>query len=95
MVFRVLIFTFCLETTLQEKNQMKSTSVTVIVIFFESIIPKILDHIYVQTLSQQLLGILTTAFERHLTIEDYMDMGVGPAPRHLTYCCILSNKPSF
>ena len=38
------------------------------------------------------------AFERHLTIEDFTDMGVKPAPRHLTYYCmllILSNKPGF
>ena len=49
-------------------------------------------------LSQQLQDTLTMAFERHLTIEDFTDMGVKPAPRHLTYYCmllILSNKPGF
>ena len=49
-------------------------------------------------LSQQLRDTLTTAFERHLTIENFTDMGAKPAPRHLTYYCmllILSNKPSF
>ena len=42
---------------------------------------------------------LTTAFERlKITIEDFTDMSVKPAPRHLTYHCMLfflSNKPSF
>ena len=41
---------------------------------------------------------LTTAFERHLTTEYFMDIGVKLAPRHLTYYCMLlflSNKPSF
>ena len=41
---------------------------------------------------------LTTAFERHLTTEYFMDIGVKLAPRHLTYYCVLlflSNKPCF
>ena len=49
-------------------------------------------------LYQQLRGTLTTAFERHLTTEDFTDMDVKPAPRRLTYYCMLlflSNKPSF
>ena len=53
---------------------MRTTSVAVMVIFFGSVIPKLLDHSYVQILSQQLRGTLTTAFEIHLTIEDFMDM---------------------
>ena len=51
-----------------------------------------------QVLFQQLRGNLTTAFERHLTTEYFMDIGVKLAPRHLTYYCMLlflSNKPSF
>ena len=40
------------------------------VIFFESVIPKVLDYSYVQ----QLQGNLTTAFERHLSIENFTDM---------------------
>ena len=38
---------FCLETTLQESNWMKTTSVAAF--FFESIIPKILDDNYLQS----------------------------------------------
>ena len=41
---------------------------------------------------------LATAFERHLTAEYFMDIGVKLAPRHLTYYSMLlflSNKPSF
>ena len=51
-----------------------------------------------KVLYQQLRGILTTAFERELTTEDFTDIDVRPAPRHLTYFCMLlflSNKPSF
>ena len=33
-----------------------------------------------RVLSQQLRGTLTTAFERHLTIEDFTNMDVKPAP---------------
>ena len=78
---------------------MKVTSVAVMVIFFfESVIPKVFDHNYVQSTLSTTTRTLTTAFERHLTIEDFTDMGVKPAPRHLTYYCMLlflSNKPSF
>ena len=52
----------------------------------------------IKVLYQQLRGNLTTAFERHLTTEYFMDIGVKLAPRHLTYYCMLlflSNKPSF
>ena len=51
-----------------------------------------------KVLYQQLQNTLTTTFERHLTTEDFMNIGVKPAPRHLTYYCMLfflSNKPSF
>ena len=34
-------------------------------------------------------GTLTTAFERHFTIEDFTVMDVKHAPRHLTYYCML------
>ena len=47
-VFSFLFF-FCLETTLQERNWMKTTSVAVMFFCPESIIPKILDHSYVQS----------------------------------------------
>ena len=51
-----------------------------------------------KVLYQQSRVNLTTAFERHLTTEYFMDIGVKLAPRHLTYYCtllFLSNKPSF
>ena len=51
-----------------------------------------------KVLYQQLRGNLTTEFERHLTTEYFMDIGVELPPRHLTYYCMLlflSNKPSF
>ena len=51
-----------------------------------------------KVLYQQLRGNLTTAFERHLITEYFMDIDVRLAPRHLTYYCMLlflSNKPSF
>ena len=50
---------------------MRTTSIAVMVIFVESVIPKVLDHSYVQISPQQLRGTLTTGFERHLTIEDF------------------------
>ena len=43
-----------------------------------------------KVLSQQLHDTLTRAYERHLPIEDlltWINVGVEPAPRHLTYCC--------
>ena len=38
---------------------------------------------------QQLRSTLATAFERHLRTEDFMDIGVRPAPRYWTYYCVL------
>ena len=52
-----------------------------------------------KVLSRQSRGTLTKAFERlKITIEDFTDMAVKRAPRHLTYYCMLlflSSKPSF
>ena len=52
-----------------------------------------------KALYQQLQGFLTTAFERHLTTEDFTDIGVKSVPRNLTYhfmlLLFLSNKTSF
>ena len=75
---------------------MKTTSV-VVMFFSESIIPKVLDHSYVQSSLSTFTSNLTTAFERHLTTEYFMDIGVDLAPRHLAYYSMLlflSNKPS-
>ena len=42
-----------------------------------------------KVLYQQLRSTLETAFERHLRTEDFMDIGVRPAPRYWTYYCVL------
>ena len=49
MEFLVFISIFCLETTVRENNWLRTTSVTATVIFFESVILKVLDHSYVQS----------------------------------------------
>ena len=49
--------------------------------FFESIIPKVLDHSDVQSSLSTITKHLTAAFERHLTTEDFMDISVKPTPR--------------
>ena len=57
---------------------MRTTSVAAMLIFFGSVIPKVLHHSYVQssfsTITRHLKS-LTTAFEIHLedTIEDFTD----------------------
>ena len=77
---------------------MKTTSVVVMFFFPEVSFRKYLITALFQVLFQQLRGNLTTAFERHLITEYFVDIGVKLAPRHLTYYCMLlflSNKPSF
>ena len=78
---------------------MKMTSVVVMVDFFSEVsFQNYLIIAMFNVLYQQLQGTLTVAFETHLTIEDFMGMGVKFEPRHLTFYCmllILSNKPSF
>ena len=79
---------------------MKTTSVAAMVIFSSKVLfRKYLITAMFKVLYQQLGRTLTTAFERHLTIEDFTDiMGVKLASRHLTHYCLLlflSNKPSF
>ena len=89
---------FCLETTLQDSNWMKTISVVVMFFFPKVSFRKYLITAMFKVLYQQLRGNLTTAFERHLTTEYFMNIGVELAPRHLTYYCMLlflSNKPSF
>ena len=49
MEFLVFISIFCLETTVRENNWLRTTSVTAMVIVFESVILKVLDHSYVQS----------------------------------------------
>ena len=50
---------------------------------------KYLITVMFKVLYQQSRVNLTTAFERHLTTEYFMDIRVKLAPRHLTYYCIL------
>ena len=49
-------------------------SVTVMVIVEKKPFWKLLVMSYVQSFSQKLRGILTTAFERHLAVEDFTNM---------------------
>ena len=73
--FRVFIFIFCLETMVLEINWTRTTSVVVMVIFFSKVsFRNYLITAILKVLSQKLWGTLTTAFERHLTTEDFMDM---------------------
>ena len=72
---------------------MRTTCVAVMVIFFR----KYLITAIFRVLSQQLQGTLTTAFERHLTIEDFMDMDQHKCQActktfNLLYCMLLSLK---
>ena len=100
MVFHVSIFIFCLETTLQENSWMRTTSVAVVVIFFfESAILKVFDHSFVQSsFSTIMIGTLTKTFKDTLQLKilrTWINIGVKPLPRHLTYYCMflfLSNK---
>ena len=53
---------------------MRTTSVAVMVVFFKSAIPKVLDWSYVKVFFSELRGTLTTVFERQVTIKDFTDM---------------------
>ena len=69
---------------------MKTTSVAVMFFFLS----KLSFRVYLITtmynvLYQQLRGTLITAFERHLTNEDFTNIVVKPARRHLTCYCIM------
>ena len=96
-VFSFLFFVFCLETTLRE--QLDENEFRRCYVFFPKVsFRKYLITAMFKVLYQQLRGNLTTAFERHLTTEYFMDTGVKLAPRHLTYYCMLlflSEKPGF
>ena len=75
MVFHVVIFIFCLETTLRDNNWMRATYVALIVVFYSKVsFQKNLITAMLKVLSQQLLRTLRGAFERHLAIEDFTDM---------------------
>ena len=79
---------------------MKTTSVAAMVFFLPKVsFRKYLIAAMFIVLYQQLRGTLKTAFKRHLTTEDFTDIGVKPAPRNLIYYSMLllflSNKASF
>ena len=63
---------------------MKTTSVVVMLFFGKYFITAMFQVLY-----QQLRGNLTTAFEKHLITEYFMEIGVKLAPKHLTYYCML------
>ena len=68
---------------------MKTTSVAVMFFFFS----KLSFRVYLITtmynaLYQQLQDTLIRAFERHLTTEDFTNIVVKPAQRHLTCYCM-------
>ena len=72
--YSVFSFLFLLRNNGKQNKWMRTTSVAVMVIFFESVIANVLDHSYVQSFSQQLRRILIMAFERHLRVEDFTNM---------------------
>ena len=75
MVFHVVIFIFCLETTLRDNKWMRSISVALVVIFYSKVsFQKSLITAMFKALSQQLLRTLRGAFKRHLAIEDFTDV---------------------
>ena len=72
---------------------MRTTCVAIIVIFFR----KYLITAMFKVLSKQLQGTLTTAFERHFTNKDFMDMDQHEYQAYtktfdLLYCMLLSLK---
>ena len=80
---------------------MKMTSVAAMVFFSQKYHSKSTwsQLRYVQSFLSTITRTLTTAFERHFTTEDFMDIGVKPTPINLTYhsmlLLFLSNKASF
>ena len=75
-------------------------TISVVMFFFPKVsFRKYLITAMFKVLYQQLRGNLTTAFERHLTTEYFMNIGVEVAPRFIIVCfsfsLSLSNKPSF
>ena len=79
---------------------MRTTSVTVMVIFLSKVSFRKYTAMF-KVLSQQLGSTLTTAFERHVATEGFTDMDqhrCQAARRYLTYYCtllFLSHKPRF
>ena len=77
---------------------MRATSVSAMVILCAK---KLFRKYLFKVLSQQLRSNLTTVFEKHLKSkisQTWINIGVKPARRHLTYYSILlflSNKLSF
>ena len=71
-------------------------------IFFESIIPQVLDHSYVKSSFSTITRYLDKwhmkdTFQLKI-LPTWINVGLELAPRHLTYCSMLfflSSKPSF
>ena len=76
----------------------KTTSVAVMVFFLKSIISKVLDHNDVQSSLSTIMKHLDNGIWKTPYTEDFTNIGVKPATRHLNYYCMLlflSDKPSF
>ena len=78
------------------------TSVAVMVNFFSKVsFRKYLSTAMFKVLSQKLQDTLTMAYERHPPVKilpTWINVGVEPTPRHLTYFSMLfflTSKPSF
>ena len=69
MVLRVFIFIFCLETTVIKKRFDENNFCRCYDIFLSEVSFR-KYAVMLKVFSQQLRGTLTTAFERHLAIED-------------------------
>ena len=100
MIFCVFIFIFLFRNNVIRAIGYESDFRRCHGIFFPIVsFRKYLITAMFKVLYQQLRGTLTTTFERHLTTEDFTDIGAKPAPRNLTYhlmlLLFLSNKAGF
>ena len=82
MVFYVFIFIFMFRNNVTREKLGQNNFRRCYGFFLEVSFRKHLITTKFKILYQQLRSTLTTAFERHLTTEDFMDIGVKPAPRH-------------
>ena len=73
MVFCVFVFIFLFRSNDKKNTWMRAIFVTVMLIISKMPFGKLLDISCFQS-SQQLRDTLTAAFEKHLTVESFMDM---------------------
>ena len=82
MVFYVFIFIFMFRNNVTREKLGQNNFRRCYGFFLEVSFRKHLITTKFKILYQQLRSTLKTAFERHLTTEDFMDIGVKPAPTH-------------